>query len=326
MNPCLCQLFLIVLLGLLSIARQETAAVSFSNEQSFPPFDAMVDLPSSWFDMGSDEGLTSAADGESPVRSLFVDAFRIDETEVSVGEFAQFVEATNHRTAAETYTWSFCLLSHLSEETLATVEEHVAAAPHWAVVRGSNWRYPEGPLGDDLLQHPARWHDPVVHVSWDDASAYCQRQGKRLPTEAEWEYAARGGMAGKRYCWGNALTMKNGTHWANTCQGDACPLSDSGEDGFTRPAPVRSFPPNGYGLYNMCGNVWEWTADYFAHDQETRVQKGGSFMCNRRSCFRQRPASRVGNAPDTSAANLGFRCAQSIVAQNPVISSSDVIG
>ena len=262
-----------------------------------------------------DEGYP--ADGEAPVRTVQLDAFRIDATTVTNTAFAAFVKATAYRTTAELEG-----NSAVFEASYRGPSTHVlgrpATTPWWLVVAGAYWRQPEGP-GSDVAMRP---NHPVVHVSYDDALAYCEWAGKRLPTEAEWEYAARGGLVGARYAWGDELTP-NGRWRANIFQGDF-PEFNSAEDGWENTAPVKTYSPNGYGLWQMSGNVWEWCADYFAADTylrdtalnptgpatgDSRVMRGGSYLCHDSYCNRYRVAARSSSPPDSGAANLGFRCA-----------------
>uniref|UniRef100_A0A2K5WPY7 Sulfatase modifying factor 1 n=1 Tax=Macaca fascicularis TaxID=9541 RepID=A0A2K5WPY7_MACFA len=251
----------------------------------------MVPIPAGVFTMGTDDPQIKQ-DGEAPARRVTIDAFYMDAYEVSNAEFEKFVNSTGYLT-------------------------EVAAAPWWLPVKGANWRHPEGP--DSTIRH--RPDHPVLHVSWNDAVAYCTWAGKRLPTEAEWEYSCRGGLHNRLFPWGNKLQPK-GQHYANIWQGEF-PVTNTGEDGFQGTAPVDAFPPNGYGLYNIVGNAWEWTSDWWTvhHSVEEtlnpkgppsgkdRVKKGGSYMCHRSYCYRYRCAARSQNTPDSSASNLGFRCA-----------------
>ncbi|XP_044790287.1 formylglycine-generating enzyme isoform X4 [Bubalus kerabau] len=220
-------------------------------------------------------------------------------------------------TKAEKFGDSFVFEGMLSEQVKSDIQQAVAAAPWWLPVKGANWRHPEGP--DSTVLH--RSDHPVLHVSWNDAVAYCTWAGKRLPTEAEWEYSCRGGLQNRLFPWGNKLQPK-GQHYANIWQGEF-PVTNTGEDGFRGTAPVDAFPPNGYGLYNIVGNAWEWTSDWWTvhHSAEEtinpkgppsgkdRVKKGGSYMCHKSYCYRYRCAARSQNTPDSSASNLGFRCA-----------------
>jgi sulfatase modifying factor 1 len=255
--------------------------------------------------MGSDED-RYPADGESPSRAAHVEGFGISACTVSNDDFARFIAETGYMTTAEREGWSFVFGGLLPDDFPAT--RAVAAAPWWRQVPGATWLHPEGP-GSDL---EARSDHPVVHVSWIDARVFCRWAGGRLPTEIEWEYAARGGLERRRYPWGDELTP-GGEHRMNVFQG-SFPDVDTGDDGFIGTAPVNAFPPNGYGLYNTTGNVWEWTADRFGPSRPgNRVTRGGSYLCHDSYCWRYRCAARSGNTPDSSAGNIGFRMASSQV-------------
>lgn len=279
---------------------------------------AMISLPGGTFLMGTDYDKGFPADGEGPVRKVTVSPFQIDAWAVSNEQFAAFAEATGYRTDAERFGWSFVFWAHIPVEHRAKlVEDTVAAAPWWCKVRGTNWKQPEGP-GSDIAMRP---NYPVVHISWNDAAAYARWAGKSLPTEAQWEYAARGGLEQNLYPWGDDLTP-NGEHRCNVWQG-TFPSEDTAEDGYAGTCPVKSFAPNGYGLYCITGNVWEWCADWFRTafradrllcdpkgpaTGQTKVMKGGSFLCHASYCNRYRVAARTSNTPDSSTSNLGFRC------------------
>ncbi|XP_054585925.1 formylglycine-generating enzyme isoform X1 [Eptesicus fuscus] len=282
-----------------------------------PPAPAkMASIPAGVFTMGTDDPQIKQ-DGEAPARRVTVDAFYMDTYEVSNADFERFVNATGYLTEAEKFGDSFVFEGLLSEQVKAGIQQAVAAAPWWLPVKGASWRHPEGP--DSTVLH--RPDHPVLHVSWNDAAAYCAWAGKRLPTEAEWEYSCRGGLHDRLFPWGNKLQPR-GQHYANLWQGEF-PVTNTGEDGFRGTAPVDAFPPNGYGLYNIVGNAWEWTADWWTvhHSAEEalnpkgppsgkdRVKKGGSYMCHKSYCYRYRCAARSQNTPDSSASNLGFRCA-----------------
>jgi len=280
-------------------------------------------VPAGRFLMGATGPETWPADGEGPVREISLPAYWIDECAVTNRQFAEFVEQAGFVTEVERFGWSFVHYSQLTKSQHTALRDlRVAGLEWWYRVDGSNWRHPFGPRQDlDELQ---RWDHPVVHLTWNDAAAYAKWCGKRLPTEAEWECAARGGLEQNLYPWGDELTP-GGKHRCNIWQGDF-PKTDRGEDGYRGSAPARSFKPNGFGLYNMTGNVWEWVADWFSptfHQQDTRenpqgppfgerrVMKGGSYLCHLSYCNRYRCSARTSNTDDTSSGHLGFRCAAS---------------
>ncbi|XP_043213461.1 formylglycine-generating enzyme-like [Amphibalanus amphitrite] len=281
-----------------------------------PHSNPLLDIPGGTFTMGTDRP-HFAQDGEGPARRVTVSPFRLQQREVSNAEFARFVAATGYVTEAERFGSSFMPQHLLPQSVLASIGQSVAAAPWWLPVAGAQWRHPEG--ADSSVD--GRQDHPVVHVSWTDAVSYCRWLGGRLPTEAEWERAARAGLTERLLPWGNK-ERPHGQHRMNTWQG-TFPTEDTGEDGHVGTAPCATYPANGYGLYDMAGNVWEWTADWWAvhHDPRPatdptgpasgtdRVKKGGSYMCHRDACYRYRCAARSQNTPDSSAGNLGFRCA-----------------
>ncbi|MER5862479.1 formylglycine-generating enzyme family protein [Kitasatospora sp. NPDC002040] len=277
----------------------------------------LLQLPGGRFLMGTDDPVGFPADGEGPVREVEVGPFRIAPTAVTNAQFGSFVKATGYLTEAERFGFSFVFEGFLAPETAATARS-VAGVPWWRAVGGADWRRPEGPgssVGD-------RQNHPVVHVSWHDAQAYCEWSGSRLPTEAEWEYAARGGLEQRRYPWGDELTP-GGRLMCNIWQG-VFPTLNTAADGHRGTVPVKSYRPNGHGLYNVAGNVWEWCADRFSPDfhrtgprrdpagppdGDRRVMRGGSHMCHDSYCNRYRVAARSSNTPDSSAGNIGFRVA-----------------
>jgi formylglycine-generating enzyme len=269
------------------------------------------------FAMGSHDRWSYPEDGEAPVKEVEVSSFSIGAHAVSNAEFARFVDETGYVTDADRFGWSFVFAGLLPDDFPPT--QGVVSAPWWRKVEGAGWRRPEGPHSsiEERLDHP------VVHVSWEDAAAYCAWARARLPTEAEWEFAARGGLEGKAFPWGDELEP-GGEHRMNVWQGDF-PVRNTAADGFVGTAPVGSFPPNDHGLYCMTGNVWEWTADWFQptfrqRDRRrdpagpphgtSRVHKGGSYLCHQSYCRRYRVAARQGLTPDSSTGNVGFRCAR----------------
>ncbi|MFI5907861.1 formylglycine-generating enzyme family protein [Dactylosporangium sp. NPDC051541] len=273
-----------------------------------------VVVPVQTFAMGDAHGDGARPDGEQPVHPVRLEAFSIDATTVTVADFARFVDATGYRTEAETFGYSavfHLFLRAAPDDVLGRAPQ----TPWWLGVRGADWAHPFGPLSsvDGAVDHP------VVHVSWNDAQAYCTWAGRRLPTEAEWECAARGGLSGLRYPWGDALP---GDAWACNIWQGKFPATNTAADGFLATAPVRSFQPNAYGLWQPVGNVWEWCADWFdagyygrsAMDNprgpstgNARVLRGGSYLCHDSYCNRYRNAARSSNTPDSSMGNAGFR-------------------
>jgi sulfatase modifying factor 1 len=277
----------------------------------------MVRLEGGEFLMGTDDPVGYPHDGEGPVRTATLRPFWIDAVAVSNERFAEFVDATSYVTAAERYGWSVVFGGLLPDDFPPT--RGAAQAPWWRQVFGADWRHPEGPHSSvaDRMGHP------VVHVSWNDAMAYCAWAGMRLSTEAEREYAARGGLEQRRYAWGDELAPE-GEWRCNIWQG-TFPSRNTLEDGHLGTAPVDEFEPNGYGLYNVSGNAWEWCSDWFhpsfhahgARDNPTgppsgqaKVMRGGSYLCHDSYCNRYRVAARSSNTPDSSTGNTGFRCAR----------------
>ncbi|WP_461033052.1 formylglycine-generating enzyme family protein [Streptomyces mayteni] len=277
----------------------------------------LLSLPGGRFLMGADDGIGHPGDGEGPVREVGLSPFRIAPTTVTNAQFATFVKATGYVTDAERFGFSYVFEGFLPREVRAA-SPRVPGTPWWRGVQRATWRYPEGPGSsiDSCQNHP------VVHVSWNDAVAFCAWSGTRLPTEAEWEYAARGGLERKRYPWGDELAP-DGRHLCNIWRG-TFPTVNTAEDGHRSTAPVKAFRPNGFGLYNTVGNVWEWTADWFSRDFHltgpradptgppeglARAMRGGSYLCHDSYCKRYRVAARSSNTPDSSAGNIGFRVA-----------------
>ncbi|MER8182357.1 formylglycine-generating enzyme family protein [Kitasatospora sp. NPDC094015] len=264
----------------------------------------VVALAGGRFSMGSDDASAYPADGEGPVRRVEVGPFTIDAHCVSNARFGTFVAATGHRTDAERYGASFVFGGLLPADFPPT--RAVAAAPWWREVPGADWRHPEGPRSGLA----GRADHPVVHVSWRDALAYCAWAGRSLPTEAQWEYAARGGLEQQPFPWGGEL-RPGGRHRMNVWNG-SFPDRNTREDGYLGTCPVDAFEPNGYGLHNMTGNVWEWTADRFrpaVAGDDSLALRGGSYLCHASYCRRYRVSARMANTPESSTGNIGFRCA-----------------
>lgn len=273
------------------------------------------------FTMGTEANVGFPEDGEGPARDVFVDPFYVDKYAITNSEFLEFIRETGYTTDAERYGWSFVFRDSLADKARPHVLRNVADVPWWVAVEGANWFRPFGPgpnvVEANLLKHP------VTHISWHDAVAYANWAGKRLPTEAEWEFAARGGLESKRYPWGNRL-KPDGEHRCNIWQGEF-PEQNTGDDGYLSTAPVNEYEPNGFGLYNAAGNVWEWCFDWFSADYHTtdeydhrnpvgpkdgnqRVMRGGSYLCHRSWCNRYRVGARSKNTPESSTSNIGFRC------------------
>ncbi len=280
-----------------TIATGGTVAAATSQTNKTIPKRGMVEVAGGMFRMGTDNGFPY----EGPAHQVTVRPFAIDTHEVTVSQFGRFVRATGYKTEAERYGWSGVF--------------DVKAA-EWTRSDGADWQRPDGPASS------APPDEPVTQVSWADAGAYCKWAGKRLPTEAEWEFAARGGKD-EPYAWGHQL-RPGGKPAGNWWQG-TFPAHNTVEDGYLRRAPVGRFPPNGYGLYDMAGNVWEWTQDWFSENGyatqpvidprgpdtgSERVIRGGSWMCSENYCTGYRVAARSHSAPDSGLNNLGFRCAR----------------
>jgi formylglycine-generating enzyme required for sulfatase activity len=272
-------------------------------------------IPAGTFLMGDSSGDRNPGDGETPVHAVRLDAFEIDATSVTNDAFAAFVDATGYRTEAEEF--GFSAVFHLAlTAPEADILGQPPTTPWWLGVKGADWRHPGGAGSsiDGLGDHP------VVHISHNDALAYCAWAGRMLPTEAQWEYAARGGLQSRKYPWGDE-EMDEGGWRVNIWQG-TFPTVNTLDDGFLTTAPVRTFEPNGYGLWQPVGNVWEWCADWFdpgyyavSPDEnpagpasgDSRVIRGGSFLCHISYCNRYRNSARSQNTPDSSMSNAGFR-------------------
>lgn len=277
-------------------AQETNSSIGGSAASSVDPLEGFVDLPGGPFLMGSEDALSYPQDGEGPVRRVTVPAFSISATAVSVAQFAAFVEATGYLSDAERFGDSLVFAGQVGPGVGTPVRE----VPWWRQVAGASWRHPEGP-GSDIAE---RADHPVTHVSQRDAIAYTRWSGTRLLSEAEWEYAARAGLEGRVFPWGDDREP-DGVPRMNTFTGEF----PDGPTAAVGPVPVDSYEPNGFGLFNMTGNVWEWTASTFSRHDSRPVLRGGSFLCHDSYCRRYRNAARIANTPDTSLGHTGFRVA-----------------
>lgn len=285
----------------------------------------MFEVPSGDYEIGGDDPDAFPDDAEGPIRMIRTAAFLIDPYTVTNRRFATFAKSTGYTTDAERYGWSYVFYGHLPQ----TADHRgprgvVPGAPWWLAVDGASWRAPEGP-GSSIGGRP---NYPVVHVSWHDANAYAAWAGRRLPTEAEWEVAARGGLRRTKYPWGDELRPA-GRHRCNIWTGHF-PDVNTMEAGYISTAPVNAFGANGYGLYNVSGNVWEWCSDWWSNiwhveeRPETRIDpagpsegtskviRGGSYLCHASYCNRYRISARTHNTPDSTTGHMGFRCAADV--------------
>ncbi len=324
--------------------RDASSRVNIHDKPDLPTPQGMVWIPGGRFDMGSDD--SGARPNEHPVHVVSLTGFYMDVTEVTNAQFAEFVAATGYVTTAERVPDRAAIVAQMPPGASPPDESmlvpgalvfRMTAVPvsttqpgdyeqWWIWTPGTSWRHPTGPTStlDGLDDHP------VVQVSWDDAQAYCEWAGKQLPTEAQWEYAARGGLDQKPFVWGDEPPSDRD---ANIWQGQF-PFRNSASDGYAATAPVASYPPNGFGLYDMAGNVWEWCSDWFREDwyqilsveaqfdpagppstdhprDPRKVQRGGSFLCHRDYCSSYRPSARVGTSTDTGLSHSGFRAVMS---------------
>jgi formylglycine-generating enzyme len=282
-------------------------------------YEGMALVPEGTFLMGSEDRFSNPGDGEGPVRRVRLASFRIGVHAVTNGQFGRFVDESGYVTDAERLGSSLVFAGLLADDR--EPERSVGRAPWWRHVEGADWRHPEGPASD----LGGREDHPVVHVTWNDAWAYATARGLRLPTEAEWECAARGGLVGEPFPWGDELEPA-GTHRMNVWQG-AFPRENTREDGYLGTAPVDAYAPNGFGLYNMTGNTWEWCIDWFTRSVNPRARqlnprgplagthkavRGGSYLSHAPQCRSYRVSARSGLTPDTSRGDVGFRCAVSL--------------
>ena len=276
--------------------------------------DEMVTIPAGEYQLGSDRFYPE----ESPIRQVNLSSFRIDRAPVTNAEFARFVQETGYVTVSERPPDPVLYPDLPPEEKIPESVVFIPPGPTvdrrqplawWALIAGADWRHPQGPQTslDGLINHP------VVHVAYDDVLAYAGWAGKRLPSADEWEAAARGGLVQQDYAWGEEMTPE-GRWLANIWQGPF-PWTNLQNDGWYWTSPVGEFPPNGYGIVDVCGNVWEWTStDYpvSGGEQERRTIKGGSFLCAENYCHRFRPSALMGQTLDTTTCHMGFRCASDL--------------
>jgi sulfatase modifying factor 1 len=300
------------------VTTQQASPANYAKRADSDAADESVEIPGGTALVGTNMPLI-ADDGEGPLRKVRITPFKLGKTCVSNSAFARFVQATGYQTDAERYGWSFVFWSDV-DGSMKT--QGIPGLEWWRKVEGAFWSDPKG-NGNCILDQAG--DDPVVHVSWNDAVAYAKWAGGRLPTEAEWEHAARGGLGDVRFPWG--LTEPDDTDQfpCNIWQG-SFPNTNTGADGYVGLAPAEAFEPNGYGLYNMVGNNWEWSADPFkvkslkkqvrarvAQMSGFKLVKGGSALCHKSYCYRYRIAARTGNSPDSTTGYQGFRVAWDIL-------------
>lgn len=284
--------------------------------------EGLIRLEGGRFQMGCADPDGWKSDGEGPVREVEMKPFYLAPTTVTLAQFQEFVEATGYVTDSERFGWSYVFFGQLDEKKKAKGRQAVRGLQWWNGVEQASWKKPEGP-GSKIKN---RMDHPVTQVTWNDAMAYCEWAGYRLPTEAEWEFAARGGLEQKRYPWGDELKPE-GKWRCNIWQGKF-PEVNTEEDGYAWTAPAKSFKANPGGFYNCSGNVWEWCGDWFSPDWhvparpdtrvnpqgppegQSKVMRGGSFLCHDSYCNRYRVGARTSNTPDTGTTNLGFRVAR----------------
>ncbi len=335
-------IFILFIIPLNQSCKNQT---QIKKEEQISQIPGMVWIPGGIYDMGASDSDRMALSHEKPKHTVKVDGFYMDETEVTNAQFSRFIQATNYITTAERpVDWELIkqqlppgtpkphdslLLpgSLLFKKTKESVPNLYDFSQWWRWTNGANWKQPEG-KGSSI---DGKDNHPVVHVSYEDAMAYCHWAGRRLPTEAEWEFAARGGKRDKIYFWGD-LTDKLSSY-VNSWEGEF-PVDNTQADGFEKSAPIKTYPPNGYGLYEISGNVWEWTSDWYSSQYyqyckensitnnpkgpneafnpnnpyiDERIIRGGSFLCNASYCASYRVSSRMATDPNTSLEHLGFR-------------------